>query len=339
MTEGAELQAFLAGLKGLPFVRKAHLRVHPRHEVDALLDLEAPDGRHQFLVEVKRAPHLNHALLDQILARATRDKDNDWIVFAPYVTPQFGEQLAAKGIAYLDQQGNCHLAIGDRYLAHVEGRKPHRIARPRPLRPGAYQVMFALLARPELVAKPVRQIAEIAAVPRATVGDVLLRLMQDGIIGTTARGRRLLEPRRLLERWLVGYGDVLRPALVIGRYQTPFKEPPELEEALRDVLGAENRRWAFGGEAAAFRLTGHYRGETTTVYCDGANPLPARLRALRAEDGHLVVLRAPGPLTFKGEKPETAHPLLVYAELMTGGRERAREAGAGIRDQYLRAFV
>lgn len=60
-----------------------------------------------------------------------------------------------------------------------------------------------------------------------------------------------------------------------------------------------------------------------------------RLRALRADDGPLILVRAPGPLAFKGAKPRTVAPLLVYTELLFAGDKRAREAAGEIERKYL----
>lgn len=51
--------------------------------------------------------------------------------------------------------------------------------------------------------------------------------------------------------------------------------------------------------------------------------------------GELTLTRAPGPLAFEGRTPDTVHPLLVYADLMTEGHDRAREAAAEIYERYL----
>ncbi len=73
-----------------------------------------------------------------------------------------------------------------------------------------------------------------------------------------------------------------------------------------------------GGGAAAFRLIGHVRGEDSVLwFSKPASDLPRALNALPAKDGPLTILRAKGTLMLEGAKPYTAHPLLVYAELLT----------------------
>jgi hypothetical protein len=59
------------------------------------------------------------------------------------------------------------------------------------------------------------------------------------------------------------------------------------------------------------------------------------LRALRATDGPLILMRAPGAIAFEGELPRTVNPLLVYAELLFADDKRAREAADLVQKKYL----
>lgn len=88
------------------------------------------------------------------------------------------------------------------------------------------------------------------------------------------------------------------------------------------------------------RLTKHYRGEETVLHVeDPPADLARRLRALRAQDGPLTILRAPGKIGFEGALPRTVHPLLAFTELLATGKERAREAAQEIRERYLEGNV
>ena len=128
---------------------------------------------------------------------------------------------------------------------------------------------------------------------------------------------------------------MVRPRLRIGSYRTQDDDPRVLETHIEQVLAGEES-WGFGGGAAALRLTQHYRGESTVLHVARPLPeLPKRLRALRDDEGALVLLGIPGPLAWKGALPRTVHPLLVYTELLISENERAREAALEIRDRYL----
>jgi hypothetical protein len=138
-----------------------------------------------------------------------------------------------------------------------------------------------------------------------------------------------------LERWLVGYADVLRPALLVGSFRTPDATPDKLEQRIVDsaVTPAE---WRWGGCAAGFRLTQHYRGERTVLHVgELATEFRRAIKAVPDANGPLVILRFPGPTALIGATPDTVHPLLVYAEMLAEANERAREAAGEVAEEYL----
>jgi hypothetical protein len=93
--------------------------------------------------------------------------------------------------------------------------------------------------------------------------------------------------------------------------------------------------WKWGGGAAAERLTGYFRGRKTVVHlADPPADLPRRLRAIRDSSGHLTLLGFPGPTAMRGRTNDTAHPLLVYSELLAEGSERARDAAQELAEQF-----
>jgi hypothetical protein len=244
--------------------------------------------------------------------------------------------LASHEIGFVDQAGNCHLSVGKDYLAHIEGRKPERTARSgRGIGARSYQVLFALLARPDLVTAPIRSLAEAAGVGKTAAADLVRRLKDEGLLATDRAGTRIIRPSVLIDRWVAGYGDRLRPRILLGRYRAAAGDPPAFErsaEAVLDGLG-----WAWGGATAAFRLTAHYRSAVTTLHLEAALPQSSRrqLRLLPAQDGPIVVLGVPGALGLEGPVPHVAHPLLVYTELLLEGDERALEAAREIRTRFL----
>jgi hypothetical protein len=137
-----------------------------------------------------------------------------------------------------------------------------------------------------------------------------------------------------MDRWVAGYGDKLRPRLLVGRYRAVVKDPLAFEKHAEAVL--EGLTWCWGGATAAFRLTQHYRSAHTTIHV--ASPLASmqrQLGLLSAKDGPIVVLDVPGPLGLEGPNPHIAHPLLVYTELLAEGDERALEAAGEIRTRFL----
>jgi hypothetical protein len=337
------LEAYLEHIRQLPFVKGALVR-EPGQRIlrgpgsytpDAVLEVKTSQGTREFLVELKKT-HLTYALADGLIALGGRDNRQPLILFARSVPRKIGRYLGEHGINYVDQAGNCRFQIGADFMAVIEGQPPIKVpGTGRGIATPGYRVLFTILAEPELLNAPVRTLAEAAAVSKTTAAETIARLVTDGLVGPIQGQRRIMDPKILLDRWVVGY-ETMRPRLIMGRFRTQDPDPAALEERLEKELG-ESIVWAWGGGSAAMRITKHYRGEETVLHvCDPANDLPRRLRALPAIDGSLIIQRTPNKSAFDGVAPRTVHPLLVFAELMASINPRAREAALEIREVYIK---
>jgi hypothetical protein len=338
MAERTRTSPYLKHLLSLPFLRKATLQAEPHRmgsRGEAMLELTTPRGRRRLLVEQKGS-HLSQALVSDLIARAPSRATTPLILLAPYVSPEMGALLVAHGINFVDRAGNCHLDLGGRYVAHVEGRKLRQPSdAPGGMRAPGFRLIFALLVEPDLLNVSTRDLARASCVSLGTASNVLRRLEHDRVVVQTKSKRHLVRRDDLVERWIAGYAETLRPQLLAGRFQTPDKDPRTLEDRVAALLGREGT-WAWGGAAAAFRLTRHYRSDETVLHVEAAaSDLPRRLKALPHQSGRLILLGVPGPLAFRGKAPHTVHPLLIYTELVLTGSDRAREAASELRERFL----
>jgi hypothetical protein len=167
--------------------------------------------------------------------------------------------------------------------------------------------------------------------------DALRRLESKGAVTGTGPYRVWVPGRSggELDRWLVGYTDVVRPKLRRAVWRVPEESSDAREEKLRRIL-ADRVLWRWGGVTAAWRLTRHYRSNRTVIHVE--NPpadLRKGLRALPDEDGQLLLLGFPGPFGVTGATPDTVHPLLAYSELLADDDERAREAAQDLFENYV----
>ena len=337
--ETTDLDRYLAHLKALPFVKRLRVEMEPRNangpQADALVRLWTPKGERRFRAEIKRT-YLTRPIVEGLLGRIPIGARKDWILFAPHIGTEIGRQLRENGTNYVDAAGNCFLAIKPDYLACMDGKKiEKKVLTERGIRAPGHQVLFAVLARPELLNAPVRTLAGAAGVGKTAAAEMVNRLEEEGFVGADREGRRILRFQPLMDRWLAGYAATVRPRLVMGRFHTNDQGPEERENRIERELG-DKTTWAWGGGAAAMRLTEYYHGPDTVLHLE--RPLPdlgKRLKAVPAADGHLIVLGLPGPVALEGAKPRTVHPLLVYTDLLTTGDERAREAAQEVWRRYL----
>ena len=329
------LDKYLPHLRALPFVREARILKEANPLADATLKLRTPTGVHEFLVEQKQT-HLTYALADLLLTRHQGEERADWILFAPYVGRKMAQYLARNRANFMDLAGNCYIEIGMEHLAVVEGRTPPpRPARGRGLGVAGNQVLFAILAKPDVLNEPVRRVAELAGVGKTAVANTMLKLEEEGLVGKGKRHRVVLNRKQILERWLVGYVNMVRPRLTLGRFRTAERDPERLEAEIEKQLTGRVE-WAWGGGPAAFRLDRYYRGTETILHItEGFEKLPMLLQALPDKNGFLTVLLPPGPLGFEGIVPRTVHPLLVYTELITSNDKRAIDAAKRIEERFL----
>lgn len=324
-----DLRPYLDRLARLPFVRAVHL-----HSKDAV-GLTTPEGQTDLPV-LYRGSVLNAALVEHMKVTATHRPG--LLVLAPVIGSTPGEALAAAGVNFVDLAGNCHVRLGDRYFAWVQGRRAEqRAPGEKALRGPAYRVFAALLAKPELVSATARSLAEAAGgVSPQTANDVRHRLEARGLLLRTRGGATWANGgyRAMLELFVAGFPTLL-PGLGLGRYRARGRNPEEVEAALAPALSRVGD-WRWGGAAAAWRLTGYYRGDATLVYL--RDPDATALSALPLipdASGNVIVRRAPATAALEGHTPDTVHPTLVYADLLLEGNTRAREAAGEIHRRFV----
>jgi hypothetical protein len=332
---------YLERLGAIPFVADARLLEvaagRRGREVDALVLVRTRDGKKStHSAELKRS-HLSREVAERLLHM--RSADPDLLLLAPYVGREIAARLANAQLNFVDLAGNHHVQIGERYYSHVEGKRQEQgLATTRGLRAPAYQVLFALLVKPELVSASARALAEAAGgVSPQTALDARRRLHERGLLVGSPRAPKWHPSGRksALDLFISGYAATLAPRLAIGRFRARPRDTVEMETALASKLDAITS-WRWGGGAACQRLTGYYRGDTTTVYVEEAPlKLAHDLQLVADRQGPISISKRPSPLAFESPAIDTVHPLLAYADLLADGEERAREAAGEIYVRYL----
>ncbi|MGM9473771.1 type IV toxin-antitoxin system AbiEi family antitoxin [Pseudarthrobacter sp. YS3] len=195
------------------------------------------------------------------------------------------------------------------------GSSPRERTHPRPvdiLSPKSAQLVFALLAWPELLHAPMRKIAATAGVSVGLVARTMQHLLQEGNVDSrrhwTPRGRR-----EVAAAWLASYPARLRPSLELDFLEGP---PPSALQAPYAVTS--------GGAAVPDLIS----PSVSTLYVSEIQPDLIRDNRLRRGPQPNVRIRRrfwDDAAPWGADAIRVAPPLLVYADLLTSDDPRERE--------------
>jgi hypothetical protein len=274
------------------------------------------------------------------IARLVRDRNpaERTIVIAHFVAVDLAMRLKEAGIAFLDAAGNAYLAEPGFFL-FVAGcppppglEIPAPARRPRLFKATGLKLLFVLLARPEYLNRPYRDIADAAGVALGTVAWLMGDMKEMGYLLNLGRdGKRLRQREKLIDEWAGAYARELVPRHEVRRFRA--ENPDWWQTADLGPLGA-----LWGGDVAADRLTGYLKPGEITVYAKGTPGPLLQAQRMRADpQGDVTVIEEFWNFPARGVEAQNAivPPLLVYADLMATGDPRAVETAGLIHEKYL----
>lgn len=300
---------------------------------DAIVKVQWDDLDYYFAVEIKNI--VTRAILGVAVKQLNLFQQKGMLV-AKYINPRIADELKKMDIPFIDTAGNAYINEPPLFI-YIKGNKPTDkdiLEQPaRIFRPTGLQVIFVLLCNPGLENRPLREIAIKADVALGTVGWVMYDLRRMGyLIDTGPRNRRLVLKDNLLDRWVAGYPDQLRPKKMIGRFKADnpyWWENTDLKEI--------NALW--GGEVAANIMTEYLRPQIITVYAKqpiGKFLLKNKLKS--DVNGDIEILK----IFWKFEQDrlhnDLVPPLLIYADLMATGDTRNIETARMIYEKELSKY-
>ena len=303
-------------------------------EIDALVRLRTPDIDEVFAVDLKI--RVTNATLGAMTQRLTGLPQQQMLV-THFVNPRIAERLKQMDIPFIDTAGNAYLNVPPVFIFIKGNRPPEELAKQpmtRAFQPTGLKVVFAFLCHPALVTAPYREIARAADVALGTVAWVVTNLKALGyLVDMGKRGRRLVNRKKLLDRWVTTYPEQLRPKLLIGRFGTTktdwWKDAP-----LRDFKAY------WGGEVVARRLTQYLKPERITIYArEPTAELQLTYRLRKDPDGKIELLRAFWDVEWDLVDPEMVPPLLVYADLLASGDPRNIETAKLVFERELTGLI
>ena len=298
-------------------------------DVDGELDLYIRTKTLHMFAEVKR--ELRHHHLPQIFEMA--EKYQPFIIIAEKIFPTLKEILRDKEIAYLDTAGNIYVQNYANYI-WIDGNKAIEEKKPvtnRAFTKTGLKTVFYLLLNKDAINMPYRKLADATDVALGNIKNVMEGLKDAGfILQINDNTLKIQNKKALLERWLAGYRENLKPTLLLGKYKfwdaNKFlnwnKLPVEIGETM------------WGGEPAGEFLTNYLIPENLTLYTNQKTALVTKWALIPDEDGNMVFYKK----FWKDAKLDNeiyAPPLLVYADLMLTEDLRCQETAQLIYDKYL----
>ena len=300
---------------------------------DGIIRLAHEGQKWEFEAEVKL--RLNRATI--ALLKQKRDQLGDYLLVTDYVSPELADMMRNQRIFFIDAAGNAFIDTTPLYI-FVKGVKPNKVVKTKPVKrlfkPGGLKLIFALLNNPGMEKTTYREMAKAANVALGTVDFVITELKELGyLIDMGKKGRQLLKTDHLLRRWVEAYPENLKPKLVQEKFKT------DARHWWKDIQ-PEDFGLFWGGEIAAAELTGYLKPERYTVYTDQfPGKLIYKFKFQKDPNGNIEVLAPFWAFTWKLAEDGLVPPLLIYADLMATGDERAIETAEIIYDRHLARHI
>lgn len=309
-----------------------------QHPADAAIDLAYEGKSIRYLVECKTFID-RKVQIDRIRQQMANDATPSLLI-APHLTKELAEHCRATGLQFMDASGNAYLHVPGLFI-FITGEKNERKMQPSRApkgltNPAALRVVFGLLAHPDDLSSPYKDIARHAGVSLGTVYNVLEDLENRGYLinkkGSSGR-RKLLEAERLTEEWAINYPTTLRGKLNGRRFSAP--DPSWWKSTDLDGFDC-----AWGSEVAATRMTGYLKPDSQTLYVHPnamghvINKLAKQHRIRPDEAGHIEILEKFWHWDAEA-MPGLAPPLLIYSELLALLDPRTRETAQMIKEKFI----
>jgi hypothetical protein len=310
------------------------MKYGPDMIVDKLMKLTIGEKQIQYYAEIKN--NFTRANIGLMIQRRNM-LPGPLLLVTNHVNDVMAEYLKEYKIEFIDAAGNAYINQPPIYV-FVKGNKlkdkyqntPPGIA----FRPAGLKVIFTFLCDPLIIKKNYRAIAHAAGVALGNIGRIIIDLKRQGFILDMGRnGYKLIQKKRLLERFVEEYPKNLRQQLFLGR----FRGDQNLWEKMDMDIG--NALW--GGEAAAAKMGNYLKPQTITVYVkqELLNEFLLKNRLKRDAHGGVEILKLFWDFPALAEYDGLVHPILTYADLIMTANQRNIETARVIYEQKVVRFI
>jgi hypothetical protein len=262
-------------------------------------------------------------------------KHQPLIVVAERIFPQIKETLREHKINYLDGAGNIYLNTPHQ-LIWIDGNKHTEAEKPvtnRAFTKTGLKTVFYLLLGENNINLSYRDLAKATNVALGNINNIVTGLKEAGFIISVNDKEMLLQNKKaLLDRWIAGYRETLKPSLFIGSFR--FLKNENFTNWQNLAVSPGETIW--GGEPAADLITNYLNPEVLTIYTSEKKAaLMPKWKLLPDEAGNIKVYEKFWNDSDSDKRPY-APALLIYADLIITDDSRCIETAQRIYNQYLK---
>jgi len=304
---------------------------HMDRNLDGTVSVFINNNTDHFTVEHKK--ELRDYQLPKILFNNQIHKP--LLVIAERIFPAIKVKLRNEGINYLDGAGNAYIKTKHHtiWLDGFKHEEPEKPVTNRAFTKTGLKMVFYLMLNKEAINMPQRILANATGIALGNVKNVISGLAEAGYVLQVGKKRQILQNKRaLLDRWIAGYGETLKPSLHIGNFKLPAGNP---FEAFDNHL-IEPGKTVWGGEPAGEWLTDYLKPKILTIYTiEKRNQAMVKWKLIPAANGEISVYDK----FWKDETTDVrpyAPELLVYADLLLTGDPRCIETAGMIYEKHLK---
>lgn len=303
-------------------------------DLDGEIEMMFQKGKEKFKVEVKREIRSNQ--LSTILDKAKENKN--LLLIAETIYPNIKEELRKQGIGYLDIAGNIYLQT-DKHNLWIEGLKRVKLKIEKPNRAfksAGIKLIFHILTCKDILNQPQRTISENTGVSLGNISYILNELEElNFLIKKNKNAVHLNNKKELLQKWMTGFDEILKPSLHIGNFRFIKKD----EEQNWKKLNLRKNQTYWSGEPAGELITNYLHPEIFTIYTDeSSSSIIKNYRFVPDQMGNIKIFKK----FWKGsaEYDQTVvHAILAYSDLLNSGNSRCIETANKIYEEHIKENI
>lgn len=301
--------------------------------LDGEIDMVFQSGNESFLVDVKK--EIRNHQLQRIIDIAQNTKN--FLLIAETIFPKIKEELRKHKIGYLDIAGNIFLQTAKHHL-WIEGNKKQKTTNDkvnRAFTSTGLKVVYLFLIDKNLINQPQRMIAKQASVALGNINYILNGLKEyKFIIEKNRKELELINKNELLQKWVNGFEEKLKPTLFIGNFRFVNKDD---ERNWKQIHLNPHTLW--GAEPAGGIITNYLMPEIFTLYTDETrNNLIKNYRLVPEQNGNIKVYKKFWNDQV-GFNESVVHPILAYTDLLNSASSRCIETAKMIYDKHIKENV